>query len=201
MPRTGSYYKSGYSSRSSDRLTGGTNDVNPQYMNLFVTQTDADTAKCVGFPIPVQRLKNAGRAQVMEILKVFWGTTSIDNVVAGPVFRLETVQGALTTKAMLAGPALVEPSLISQYVKSVSLNATGGACPAGTAYSFGDEIEPKCFDLTDGQGHGILVATDQLFITVSSFQTGINNTADCKILYRWKDVSMTEYVGIVQGQQ
>lgn len=185
---------------SKDTLTGGTKDVNPQFMNVTAKQSSNDGYQQVAFPVPVQRLARAGRAQVMEVLKIFWGMSEINNAPTGG-FKLLVVTGSLTTRAMAAGPPLQEPTLFSQYVKAVTLNATGGACDPGQVYEYGAETEPFVQDLTDGQGHGVLIATDQIFLSIASFQTGIQNTATAKILYRWKDVSMTEYIGIVQGQQ
>jgi hypothetical protein len=60
---------------------------------------------------------------------------------------------------------------------------------------------PRKWDFTDGAGHGILVATDNIFIQAS---TNGQNTASLfrfKILYRFKSVSLVEYIGIVQSQQ
>jgi hypothetical protein len=58
-------------------------------------------------------------------------------------------------------------------------------------------------DVTDGAGHGILVATDQIF--VGGIEAGItlagSSLMGARIMYRWKNVSLTEYIGIVQSQQ
>lgn len=55
-------------------------------------------------------------------------------------------------------------------------------------------------DLTDGAGHGYLVATDSIFARLSSTLTGLTNTADVRLLYRFKEVPLAEYIGIVQSQ-
>lgn len=64
-------------------------------------------------------------------------------------------------------------------------------------------------DVTDGAGHGILVATDNIFVacnfTVASVFSTTADTASgaasCNILYRFKEVALAEYIGIVQSQQ
>ena len=66
------------------------------------------------------------------------------------------------------------------------------------------DTNPTLRDLTDGAGHGILVATDSIFLTgyvPSNWYTNGTNTVFVKLLYRWKDVSLAEYIGIVQSQQ
>ena len=70
------------------------------------------------------------------------------------------------------------------------------------------EHGPIEVDLTDGDGHGVLIATDQ--VTVQARYNASEPTADIpnqqfniemKILYRFKQVGVLEYVGIVQSQQ
>lgn len=56
-------------------------------------------------------------------------------------------------------------------------------------------------DLTDGAGHGVLIATDSIYCNLQSVVTGILNDVVVKIGYRWKEVALVEYIGIVQSQQ
>lgn len=56
-------------------------------------------------------------------------------------------------------------------------------------------------DLTDEAGHGILVATDNLYFVNYSAGTGATNGMVYVLTYRFKDVSLEEYIGIVQSQQ
>lgn len=66
------------------------------------------------------------------------------------------------------------------------------------------QVQPvvQVIDLTDGAGHGILIATDQIYIACSeSGYSASPNTLSYKIMYRLKTVGLTEYVGMVQSQQ
>lgn len=63
-------------------------------------------------------------------------------------------------------------------------------------------------DLTDGAGHGLLVATDSIWLTQYlsiaaagsiGFTSSIGTIAE--IIYRFKKVTLQEYIGIVQSQQ
>ncbi len=56
-------------------------------------------------------------------------------------------------------------------------------------------------DLTDDTGHGVLVATDNIFIQCFSSSALNPITASARLFYRWKNVSLAEYIGIVQSQQ
>jgi len=75
----------------------------------------------------------------------------------------------------------------------------GSFTAGGTAWT--TETEPYHDDLTDGAGHGVLVATDQIYCQISSSSTGAAQTCAGKIWYRWKNVGLAEYIGIVQSQQ
>jgi len=183
-----------YKRKSGDRLTGGTGDVNPQFMQLTVTQGGNDTFTQGTFPVPIQRIQMGGnRAQVMEVLKVWFQSTDTVPSQAGLTPSSITIQ--LTTKSQAALVNIAEPSLFALQQKSqLSAFTAGGTVVANMT------TDPFQLDLTDGEGHGVLIATDNIYMAVASTATGATQNAQAKILYRWKDVTQTEYVGIVQSQ-
>lgn len=178
--------------RTNYSLTGGTGDVNPQFMNMFIQQSAADTLTQLAQPIPVQRLQNAGRAQVMEVLKVFINSTPISTSATAAISH--SIRVTLGTKS---GVASVNDPTIFAYQEKSNINAFTAA---GTGL-LNKDVGPFIVDLTDGAGHGFLVGSDQIYVNIQSTATGQTNAVSVKILYRWKDVSIQEYVGIVQSQQ
>lgn len=166
-------------------ITGGSGDVNPQYMHLTASQSAADTTTTTAFPIPIQRLQNAGRAQVMEVLKVFWDIPESVEVDSQKQVFL-TTQSFGVTATNYGNTRIID-----------AVRQTKGITTSGSFLVDG----PIIHDLTDGAGHGLLVATDNIYLQVVSATTGAALTAYVKLLYRWKDVSTTEYIGIVQSQQ
>lgn len=193
------------SKRSASSLTGGSGDVNPQWMCLQVTQTSADALTTVSIPLPVQRLaQKSGKSMVMEILKIFWDI---------PAYTVAPAQGiiiwvALSTKSPLlpVTPTQVQLNAVQASGTTIDYVNRLQACHSAAAGSFYNVDEPVVRDLTDGAGHGVLIGADNLFLTLStvisgSTATGANNHATCRVLYRWKDVSLQEYIGIVQSQQ
>lgn len=171
---------------SSNRaLTGGTNDVNGQFLTLTLTQSAADTTTSGSFPIPIQRLPTNGRAQVLEILKLFFYYTVPPEVDGNISMTLSTTSFGITAAS------IVDPRVILQNQAAVRLTTSG-------MYLI---KQPDVYDMTDNAGHGFLVATDNVFLQVASVTTGSSNNCTVKILYRWKNVSLAEYIGIVQSQQ
>lgn len=169
----------------SDTLTGGTGDVSPQLMTLTATQTAADTVTSVQFPIPVQRLPTGTKAQVMEVLKVFASVRGAGIEVDNRVFLTLTTRDFGTTQANLS-----DPNVFFLYKREILITTSGQII----------NYEPYLMDLTDNAGHGILIATDKIYLQVGSVTTGTAVTGDIKILYRWKNVALSEYIGIVQAQ-
>jgi hypothetical protein len=57
-------------------------------------------------------------------------------------------------------------------------------------------------DLTDQSGHGIIFCGQKIHLAIGP--TVANSTTavqfDAKILFRWKNVSLTEYIGVVTSQ-
>jgi len=56
-------------------------------------------------------------------------------------------------------------------------------------------------DYTDGAGHGILVAVDQMFAQVTGVSMPSAVVIHGVLAYRFKEVTLTEYVGMVTEQQ
>lgn len=206
-----------------DTLTGGTNDVNPQWWRLptlggatttYSSNIPSGTAWGVeqSFPVPVQRLAQAqGRAQVMEILKVRY---QFNNQF---VYDTTTKQGTVLTVANLATSASGNSTVPGSYrlgdphvIDFDQQDQVWYQVPGGGVYYVVDGINPEIHDLTDGDGHGVLVATDNIYLgwvvivqdlgSTDGFQVSANSL-NVDILYRWKEVSLAEYIGIVQSQQ
>ena len=176
-------------------LTGGTGDVSPQWMSFVATQSAADTTTTTTQAIPVQRQNNRGLAQVLEVLKVY-------------VERPAIVSGASATEASDSYAVLLSTTSFGTTATTTSeprvfmadtFQAQFAFTAAGTYYV----IHPRTiiYDITDGAGHGVLIATDNIFAQVVTSTTGATNSYRIKILYRWKNVSLQEYIGIVQSQQ
>ena len=181
--------------RGRESLTGGTGDVSPQFMTFGGTQTAADTTTTVTQQVPIQRLPTGQRAQVMEVLKILWlpGNTA---AAASVGEASDYIQGFLSTSSFgTTATSWQEPRVFG----GVSLFSRFAFTAGGTYYVGLSGIVEQ--DLTDGAGHGVLIATDNIFLQIVSGNTGAANVIAVKILYRWKNVSLQEYIGIVQSQQ
>lgn len=172
---------------TSKELTGGTGDVNPQILNLVVTQSAADTTTTGEAPLPIPRgySSKKGKAIVFEILRVVYVFADFTPLAAN-AFLSATLS---TTGASIATE---DPEVFS-------VSSIDGIFATAVGFQF---FARKHEDvLHDGAGHGFLVATDNVFLSLRSLATAVANTVVAKIYYRFKEVSLQEYIGIVQGQQ
>lgn len=183
------------------QLTGGSGDVNPQYMVSTLDIAQGRTNGISGTPLPIPRLQQQnGKQLVMEFLQVDFCLSGAFSGASG------IPQNWDLTVAITTNPnQLPSNSAIFQDPRAIAIVAWNQYSAAiGTP---ADVIVPwsieriKSVDLTDEAGHGILVATDTIYITGVTTVVGLGSIVDARIMYRFKEVGLAEYVGIVQSQQ
>lgn len=175
-------------------LTGGTGDVNPQWLTAQVEQTVVNTLVQIRVQLPIQRLPNKSSAQVIEILQVwlehapfFLNNTSTQRISEILVSTKAAVDSADFT---VNAPQTIANSALSQ---NTSFTTSG---QGAYVHNLVDRI-----DTTDGAGHGILVATDAITLAMQRTNDNVPSSAGLRIIYRFKNVPVQEYIGIVQSQQ
>ena len=185
--------------RTNGSLTGGTHDINPQILTSTWEQLATVTTYNIAIPNPVAKgiFSKANNATLMEILKVTIycpGFEAEFTASLGPAFRrlsLGTKNFAGTTTSAAQATNFV-----------VHEDSCTGAFTAAGSFAFGPALNVFTYDLTDGVGHGLLIATDYLYAQSRLYPANIgDSTWTIKILYRFKNVGITEYVGIIQSQQ
>lgn len=177
-----------------DQLTGGSGDVNPQELVFSLTQTGGDATTVGNIQLPIPRLPTVkGKNLVVELLwaQFFLSTPSLPaaGAIAGRAASVTTRPNPPTT----FNDIFSDPRALALYYQTFA--AAAGSTPFGDQKAFHEE------DLTDGAGHGILVATDVLYFAILTAATGQANNIVFRLGYRFKQVSLEEYIGIVQSQQ
>lgn len=161
-------------------------DVNPQLLTLEVTEDAANTYTQSRTATPVVSTLANGKALVMELLKI-WFSFSVDAGQDGDAVHIElssSVSAALQGEG--SGELLCRISITNRFTTSGS--KTNILYPAmGIIY-----------DMTDGNGNGLLYGNREIFLAVQGVSQGSAEFATCKLLYRLKEVSATELIGILQ---
>lgn len=181
-----SYYRNPRWYYRRDTLTGGTNDVNPQYFRGHIHLSAADTITEQSYQLPVTRIPTASRVTIIEVLRVF---IEFPNFNPDAVNQQEQQFSLLTSPwGIDSNPTISSNFLVTKFERS-QVNATV-------------VNNTQCNDLTDGAGHGVLVASDKIIAHASSTNDTPNvDTFHFCIEYRFKNIGIREYAGIVQSQQ
>jgi len=183
---------------SGGSLTGGTGDVKPQIITVGLpAAAGINDYSVVEFAVPRIIMGSRDSATVMEILKV-WFYVGLGD--AGDVAFIHV--GALSTTLIreqddpisAADIALLPTAPTVFAIAAVTAETVGGTSGANSWPM------PMTIDLTDGNGNGILIATDKIFVLTGTLAGAVAGTSTVKILYRMVNVGITEYVGIVQSQ-
>lgn len=181
----------------SDSLTGGTKDVNPQFISGIVTETAANTFTSVQIALPVVRpmASSSNKTTIVEFLKIYCDFPDLDLDAAAATSRLMVF--TISTVAVTSGTNGLDNTRVIMRIEHSVRNAFTAA---GSAM-LDVQNNPRVIDLTDGAGHGVLVATDSMFVAFATSGFTAATSVAWKVLYRFKDVGLTEYIGIVQSQQ
>lgn len=171
---------------SSKELTGGTGDVNPQILTVEISQTTLNQSISLEVPLPIPRTPSttSGRTTVIEIL---WATSGMEQLVTTATQRIEST----VSTSPNATDVSTNQVFAYLFVEQDTADATG----------FNRHIMPVNYQLNDGAGHGYLVGTDSLTFSLGSVASQQLNTVVWKLYFRFKTVSLQEYIGMVQGQQ
>lgn len=215
------------SSRSSDTLTGGSGDVNPQILQYFDAESYGNAVGSQGavrtFPNPIWDLNRSiqlgcdkSKAYAMEVLAVDliseaipvssalaasigiaqWATLSND---ASPAPAMPAGSGLTQTWEWVTDSVRAVPqndtSVIATQAQSTYVASASG--PSGSPYT--DTNSWKHFDLTDGDGHGVLCGSAVFNLryavrfSVAPAAVGSYNMG-CRITYRVKAISYEDWV-------
>jgi len=168
-------------------LTGGTKDVNPQFLRGSLSQVTANVFAEVQIPIPVLRT-NIGnnKAQVIEILGVHWEISRSPGLIDAVTFEIQ-----LTTASQSIIIGLGDPDVFFRYGHSIDF-ITGGS-----------EVLTKLVGYTplnDGAGHGIIVASPSIFLGLDTANVATLESASVAVMYRFKNIGLTEFIGLTIAQ-
>ena len=179
-------------------FTGGSGDIKPQILTLTTGIALAPNDYVVNRQgLPVSRFGTAkNKATVIEFLWVDW-YLNIENLADSS----DTEFGFLTTNTsridgdpvttIFMAEDIDDPRTIAYAASSTGFVTSGGF----------HKFVPIRVNLSDANGNGILIATDQIYIVGGGIAQTVAGSVIAKVGYRTVVVGLQEYVGIVQSQQ
>ncbi len=181
---------------SGGSLTGGTGDVKPQWLTQTTPlASGVDDYTIAEINVPRVVFSSPGRSTVMEILRVDWylgilGHSDLDRVMLGTLTTRLSRANSETVTLLTLSADLADPSNFAQAVQNNGLLTSGSI----------STVQPISISMNDGNGNGMLIATDRIFMMCGEFDNTGSSPHTVKILYRMTEVSIEEYVGIVASQ-
>lgn len=170
-----------------------------QFLQIPSSNTeDQNQYRQVQVTLPINRLgQRKGKVVIIEVLKVFWALPGYPGGYSTPG-QIAACQAQLSTTSQ-SNISNANSTVFAYTQRSWKGSNAGG--PEASSDTSCTWTQPEVTDLTDGAGHGILIATDTIFFgfdTDSYPEAGV--TFSARIYYRFKEVDLTEYIGIVQQQ-
>lgn len=165
------------------------NDYFPNYMSWSITQTGNDdfTTDKIFTPIPRSQQMTGNKAIVMELL---WMEVDFHNMklnAADEELFSAISTGGVPTKI----PTINEGNCISYLSRELCFTTSGAAMA----------VKPAIHNMQTNDGYGVLLGTDAFHASVDSLNTGIANQFHFRLYYRFVQIPITEFIGLVQSQQ
>lgn len=168
-------------------------DVYPNYMSWQVVQSSADAFATAQVFTPIPRIQQTGscKARAMELLKLeVMPTQAVDNFTPlkadSSMLQFQLLTGTTPTAFVLWS----NPNVFAMGGKRTDLTTSGAV----------SNTYPLVYNFVSNDGKGFLLAADAFFASVDSNATGATNTFSFKLYYRFVDVTLAEFIGIVQSQ-
>jgi len=169
-------------------------DFFPNYMSwrLVLTANDTFTTDKIFTPIPRNQAIKGNRAVVMELLWLDVDVHNLKLLAADDEIFWGISTGNVPTKLITldAGNCLAYGSI---------------ECLAKQAGSEGFGIssltKPQRYDMQTKDGYGLLLASDAFNFYADSLNTGEKIEYNCRLYYRFVQIPVTEFIGLVQSQQ
>ena len=183
---------------SGGSVTGGTGDVKPQILTLDTGTAGATSDYVVNrIALPVPRFGSMKtKATIFELLYVDWyiGIEDLadhENTKIGFLTTNTTRADGETVTFNSMASDVTDPKTFAAVIVETLLETSGASI----------RNFPVRVNLTDANGNGHLIATDQLFVVMGDLAGSVVSSAVAKVGYRLVNVGIQEYVGIVQSQQ
>jgi len=165
-------------------------DIFPNFMTGQVTQTadDAFTTTLVNTPIPrIQTSRSGNKATVMELL---WVELMIPNIKIDKALDVVTFQMVIGTvpNAIIT---FNNPRVFMEKIWTAHFTVSG---------LFISE-QPTVYNMQSTDGHGYLLASESFNVSLDSTGTGQINVAEWRMYYRFVDIPLSEFIGLVQSTQ
>ncbi len=159
----------------------------PNFLTGRLTESAADTFTTAQVFTPIPRLKTVGnKATVMELLYMETDLQTTLNA-AQEAVTVSFSLGSVPTAMLVFN----DPRVFARRETQMMLLTSGAII----------QNDPVRQDLQSTDGFGYLLASDAFNVSILGTNTGVANQVDWKLFYRFVDIPLSEFVGLVQSVQ
>jgi len=170
-----------------------TTDRYPNFMSGILTMTAANVFTTDQVFTPISRLQKTGpKIRIMELLWFDVSVTILDLLIDGGFFIFGLSLGASPEDTTVN---FGRPNVIGSVAEEIHV---AGAPAAGLASVTVNS--PRRYDWQSADGYGYLLASDSFNVFGGTAAQANPSVFGWKIYYRFVEVNIAEYIGIVQSQ-
>lgn len=164
-----------------------TKDIKPQLLSESISESAANTYTQEEIDVIGYDLQDG---YGIEILKVFWtiGKLTLDAAFAHNQVQAQICRSSQTAIVGLDNPDLVAPGFRRNYYH----NEVG---TSANVHSTIVDQDPTVFDLTDGNGNGMIFAGPKIYLGIKGEALDAAGQINVDILYRVVKMSTKELLG------
>lgn len=163
-------------------------DAFPNYLSGELTLSAQNTFTTTRVNTPIPRIATSGRnPTIMEILWVDWQPSALDLIADSDLVQAMISVGSVPTTML----GISDGSVLTKIVLDTQLTTSGE-----TILKL-----PLRSDLQSTDGYGQLLASDAFHVSASSTGQAAATVWQWRLYYRFVQVPVTEYIGIVQSEQ
>lgn len=173
----------------------GRADIFPNFLTGSLTQSgvDAFVTTQVNTPIPrIQTTRSGQRATVMELLwiEMLFPTIEISDALAN--MTMQFVIGII--------PSVVLPFNNPRMFAEQRLD-THLALESAIGIAMAITKQPLIYNMQSMDGHGFLLAAENFHVSLFTANTNVANVGEWRMYYRFIDIPLSEFIGLVQSTQ
>lgn len=167
-------------------------DLYPQWFTAQITQGSADAAIQGTVNLPMPRIPNSNKPTIIELL--FY------EIYIRPTFAAANNEYIWAVTYDDRTITTADSATFNNNGRTIGVDHLLVSSIGTTPATFVKNQFPIVHNLQANDGRGVLVAGDQMFVSFDSANTTGTMTTVFKFYFRYVDVALQEYVGLVQSQ-
>jgi len=176
--------------RRTNNNNGSRIDIFPNFLTGTLTQTAADTFNTVLVPTPIPRIQTTRGGNKATVMELLWWEINF------PSIDLSPGTANITAFLSIGTPPVVvldfnNPRVVALIRLDSHLTVQG---------AFHTQ-QPYRYEMQSMDGHGYLLAAESFHVSIFSLATNVINPIQWRLYYRFIDIPLSEFIGLVQSTQ